>query len=310
MSVNDVARAIQSLINRPTAPQLAVALGISLVVMLVAMVLLLAGKRKWLALGTGIAGLAAAVLVLFIVDQQSYTTRESESITVTRPRYRERTRALARGGLLGLPGVAVLVGVGAWASARRRLRRSIPGLLKAGRMHLFLKEYEPALERFTRAIRIAPYLADAYCGRGAVYQGLGDVERARADYDQAIQCDPRSTHALLQRSRIRADSGEVEGALADLTRVMEIQPSDPELYLNRGICYFKKGLMSDAAADFQRVLKLTNHTDFAEPAKDYLRQIEGHGPGSVTTPVLPSTQSNGISGSTALPDARARDHTA
>ena len=36
----------------------------------------------------------------------------------------------------------------------------------------------------------------------------------------------------------------------------------------------KKGLLREAAADFQRVLKLTNHSDFAEPAKQYLRECE------------------------------------
>ena len=37
----------------------------------------------------------------------------------------------------------------------------------------------------------------------------------------------------------------------------------------------KKGQSSDAVADFERVLKLTNHSDFAEPAKKFLRQFEG-----------------------------------
>ena len=55
---------------------------------------------------------------------------------------------------------------------------------------------------------------------------------------------------------------------------MTIRANDPETYLNRGICLVKKGLVSEAAADFQRVLKLTNHSDFAEPAKQYLRECE------------------------------------
>jgi hypothetical protein len=89
---------------------------------------------------------------------------------------------------------------------------------------------------------------------------------------------------------------------------MEIQPIDPELYLNRGICFFKKGLTVDAAADFQRVLKLTNHTDFAEPAKDYLRQLGDHATGLPFSPLHPP-QFNGAPESAVLPEPRPKDHT-
>jgi tetratricopeptide (TPR) repeat protein len=307
VNVNDVAQLVQSLINWPAATGLVVALGISAALVLIAIFLLLIGWRRWVASGIGCVGLATIMAVLLIVDQQTTTSRESDNVTVTRPRYRERTRTLARSAMIALPGVAVLVVVGAWASVRRRLRRSIPRLLKAGRMHLFLKEYEPALAEFGRAIRISPYLAEAYCGRGDAYQGLGDLERALADYDQAIEYDPRSTHAYIRRARIRTETGDCDGALADLNRVMEIQPSDPELYLNRGICFFKKGLMSDAAADFQRVLKLTNHSDFAEPAKDFLRQVDRHAAGRPFTSPLGPPQDNGAPDATALPDPRAKD---
>ena len=50
-------------------------------------------------------------------------------------------------------------------------------------------------------------------------------------------------------------------------------PNDPDTYLQRGVCLVKKGLVDDAIADFYRVLKLTNHSDYAEPAKAYLRQV-------------------------------------
>ena len=58
--------------------------------------------------------------------------------------------------------------------------------------------------------------------------------------------------------------------------------NDPDFYLSRGICLMKKGLSSEAAADFERVLKLTNHSDFAEPAKKYLHEYESHTSASST----------------------------
>jgi tetratricopeptide (TPR) repeat protein len=304
----NLAQAFQDLVNRPTPTALAAALGISGLVLLIGCALLLAGKRRWL--GVGIVGFGALALlaVLFLVVQQTVTHRESESVSVTRYRYSESTRSLARTAMLAIPAVAVAAGLGAWAAARRRLRRSVPGLVKSGRMHLFLKEYETAAADFSRAIRIAPYLAEAYWGRGMAFQGLGDPQRALAEFDRAIQYDPRQAPAFIQRARIRAEAGDLDGALADLNRVMELQPSDPELYLNRGICFFKKGLMLEAGADFHRVLKLTNHSDFAEPAKDYLRRLDGHTADLSPHPPVTPPQVNGATESTAMPEPKTEDY--
>jgi tetratricopeptide (TPR) repeat protein len=308
ISVMNLAQAFQDLLNRPTPAGLAAALGASGLLLLIGCALLLAGKRPWVGLVVGGLGLLAAMAVLFMVDQQTVTVRESESVSVTRPRFREQRRSLARAAMVAIPVVAAAVGLGVWASARRRLKKSVPGLLKAGRMHLLLKEFAPAEAEFNRAIRIAPYLAEAYCGRGMAYQGLGDPQRALADFDRAIDIDPRQAHAFIERARIRTEVGELDGALADLNRVMELQPSDPESYLTRGICFFKKRLMLEAAADFQRVLKLTNHSDFAEPAKDFLRQLDGHAVEATPHAQLAPPQANGVTESTALPEPKAEDY--
>ena len=110
----------------------------------------------------------------------------------------------------------------------------------------------------------------------------------------------RATHgwraAYLLRGKICLESGDIDSALADFGMLMTIRANDPETLLNRGICLMKKGLWSDASLDLQRVLKLTNHSDFAEPAKQYLRECESHAPKA-----LPATGSNGSSASGALP---------
>ena len=69
-----------------------------------------------------------------------------------------------------------------------------------------------------------------------------------------------------------------------------MRPNDAECYLNRGVCLAKKGLITDAILDFQRVLKLTNHSDFAEPARYYLEQLGGENP---LAPHLPIPSGNG-----------------
>ncbi len=306
----NVFQALQGPINRVATPAIAGALAVSILLLLIACGLLLGGRRKWIGVAVGVIALIGALAALVIVDRQTISLREGESVTVTRPRHTERTRTLVRAGMLGLPGVFGLVALGAWASAHRRLRLSVPGIMKAARGHLFQKEYEPALNDFNRAIRIAPHLAEAYCGRGAAYQGLGDLDRALDDYNQAIQRDPRLVGAYMHRARIRTETGDFDGALVDLGRVMEIHPTDPELYLNRGICLHKKGLVADAAADFHRVLKLTNHTDFAEPAKEFLLRLDSSASSAPAAPPapLPAPQSNGVADSTVMPEPKTEDY--
>jgi hypothetical protein len=68
---------------------------------------------------------------------------------------------------------------------------------------------------------------------------------------------------------------------------MFMRPNDAQCYLNRGVCLAKKGILTEAVFDFQRVLKLTNHSDYAEPARFYLNQLGGENRLPVPSP-LPS----------------------
>jgi len=82
-----VTQAFQNLINRPTPSALAVTLGVSILLLLIACALLLSGRRKWLDLGIGVFGLILTLLAMFLVDHQTISSRESDSVLVTRPRY-------------------------------------------------------------------------------------------------------------------------------------------------------------------------------------------------------------------------------
>jgi hypothetical protein len=258
-------QSLDRLINGPSAAALAGAAGVGAVLVLMAFGVLLfsAGRRKWIAGILGVLGLSATFAVIYLVHTQTVKTRESESVTVTRPRFPESVRSLARGATIGLPSLCVVVSLVAWGAARRRLRSRLPRVLKAGRAHFFQKEYEAALGQYHQALHIAPYLGEAYC-----------------------------------------DQDDFEGALADFETLLNMRATDPDLYLHRGICLLKKGLVNDAADDFRRVLKLTNHSDFADPAKEYLRKIES--PGAPGLP-FPAAESNGAPPTDVQPEPRSKD---
>jgi tetratricopeptide (TPR) repeat protein len=196
------------------------------------------------------------------------------------------------------------VGLAAWAESQRRLRSRVPRHLKEGRTLFLRKEYDAALAEYNRTIQIAPDRGEAYYGRGCVYHALGKTSLARADLDHALRCDPRLFPAYLERAKLSTETGDLDGALADFGQLMIILGgNDPELYLNRGICLLKKGQVHDAVADFHRVLKLTNHSDYADPAKNYLRQYE-----APAQAVQPAADVNGAPATSALPEPKTEDY--
>src|SRR5262249_12414269 len=155
--------------------------------MVLAMVLLGRGRpRRW-AFGLGGIGAATVAVALWLVTAQTVRERQGEGVTVTRTRYAPGTRTLALVSLIGLPSLGLLVALGIWTANRRRRRGLVPRYLKAGRKHLLHRDYDTALASFNQAIESAPYRAEAYYGRGCVYQAMGQTEPALADFDQAVQ---------------------------------------------------------------------------------------------------------------------------
>jgi len=275
-----------SVVDYPTWVGLKWAMYAAAVLVVIAAILLIAGKLRWFARALGLVALVVVMGVLY--DIQGQTVKLISLGGHARhilPRYSPAVRIWARAGMVGIPAVAIAIMVSAWGVTQRKLRSQVPRQLKTGRQHFLRKEYDAALREYNHATQVAPELAEAYWGRGCVHQAKGDVALALADFQKAIESDPRFGRAYLERAKIRAELGDFDGALADFEQLAVLQANDPGLYLCRGVCFLKKGLHKDAAADFRRVLKLTNHSDFAEPAKSYLRQCESQTfPSTVPTP--------------------------
>jgi tetratricopeptide (TPR) repeat protein len=242
------------------------------------------------------------MVLLFVVLEQTTIERPSAVVTIKRFRYSEWRRLSALIALVVLPCVTSGVMWVGYMRARRLRRRQVPGRLKAGLKHFIHRELDAALREYDEAIAAAPEHAEAYCRRGLVYNEMGKTEQALADLDNAIRCDPRFSPAYLERGKLRTAKGDFDGALADFGQLMVTRADDPDTHLQRGVCFVKKGLFDDAIADFYRVLKLTNHSDYAEPAKAYIRQVLDDKAGAAGR-----YRTNGVSSSSLPPRLPAQD---
>jgi tetratricopeptide (TPR) repeat protein len=289
-------------INWPDQTGLAIGLGAGLAILCIAALLLAIGKVRRFARGLGIVGLLVLMAFVWVVHSQTITEKQGPRLTVTTMRYSPRIRQATTAALVGLPAIAAVVMSLVFFSTRRRLRAQVPRQLKAGRRHLVNKEYTAALREYNKAIEASPENAEAYFRRGSVLQAMGDVPHAIEDFDRAIDHDSRLAPAYLARAKIHTETGNLDLALADFEKLMAFRANDAESFLHRGICLLKKGFLGDAAADFQRVLKLTNHSDFAEPAKTYLHECQGP-----DYPTAPIHGANGASADRSVPETRAQE---
>jgi tetratricopeptide (TPR) repeat protein len=286
---------------------LTVIFGAALVLITLAALLLSIGTLRLYARTAGILGVLTIMVAMFVIDEQTEQDKVSPNVTVTRSRYPEATRFQCRVALLGLPVAAVVVITAEATATQRRLRSTVPSHLKEGRKLLVVGRYDDALREFNKALEISPYLGVAYYQRGRVYEARGATDLALADFDQALRRDAQIAHAFLHRGRNRTERGEFDSALADFNQLMIMRPNDPECYLNRGVCLARKGVITEAILDFQRVLKLTNHSDYAEPARFYLTQLDGQDPLQVPCP-LPSVNGTTHALNAALTQPPAQGH--
>jgi tetratricopeptide (TPR) repeat protein len=92
------------------------------------------------------------------------------------------------------------------------------------------------------------HYADAYAGRGIVYQIKGDNDDAIADYTKAIEIDPWYANAYVGRGMIYRLKGDSDHAVADFTQAIEINPRYAIAYFNRGSIFETKGERERAIA--------------------------------------------------------------
>lgn len=263
-------------------------------VIVIAVLLYAIGRLRPLAAALGGLGVLSLMFGLVLVHEAKVLDHRDEFVTIRHWRFPETVRFKARTALLCLPTTAVFVMLQLFWTAQRRRRRTLPGHLKEGRIRFAHGDYDAAISSYNQALEIAPYLGDAYLQRGCAHEAKGDCQAALVDYDQALSNDPQLAGAYLHRGRVRTELGDLDAAEDDFNHFMTMRPNDVVGYLNRGICFAKKGDAVNATSDFHRVLKLTNHSDFADPARLYLAKLEALE--SASTPVLsPATQPNGVS---------------
>ena len=107
------------------------------------------------------------------------------------------------------------------------------------------------------AIEIKPNDARFYISRGT-FRGTKNYEDAIEDYTKAIAIEPNSVFAYLLRGDSKSKLGDYQGAIDDYTKAIAIEPNKAYLYNYRSESKRKLGDNEGADEDDRKAEKLKN----------------------------------------------------
>lgn len=127
---------------------------------------------------------------------------------------------------------------------------------RQGNRHYDLKQYEKAVECYSKAIRMQVNTAQFYSDRGCAYDTLGEHDKAISDFEKAIELDPEDTAAYINMGYTYNNLGKYDKAFSFLDQAIKLDPEDAVAYVNRGYAYRSLGEHDQAMSDFNRAIDL------------------------------------------------------
>lgn len=137
-----------------------------------------------------------------------------------------------------------------------------------------LRDYEPAIADFGRAIDLTPDWPLAYLMRAiANYQKMKaedsdpaqgesvEVRRAKlrsiiADFDKATELSPNMAFAYYDKGNVLLEEEDLTSAVSAYSKAVDLKPDFGEAYYNRGYAYMKLGNREAGTADLSKAGEL------------------------------------------------------
>ncbi|MFA4843081.1 MAG: tetratricopeptide repeat protein, partial [Candidatus Omnitrophota bacterium] len=128
------------------------------------------------------------------------------------------------------------------AQAPQEAQPEARAFLDEGYKHFNAKEYDEAIEAFTKAIDLNPEYAEAYGNRAASYNNQGNFDEAIKDYTRAIELKcPNLAVVYYSRGLSYRGKKDYEKAAQDYGKATELKPDYLEVYLDLGLMHFVLG---------------------------------------------------------------------
>ena len=122
--------------------------------------------------------------------------------------------------------------------------------------HMKNEEYDDAIDKYTKAIKLKPDSAEAYVGRGIAQIDVKQPYKSIADFDKAISLKSDYTRAYLMRGTVNFTTSLYDKAIEDFTDAIYLEPKYPLPYVMRGMAHSMIGDHASAQEDYIEAQKL------------------------------------------------------
>jgi serine/threonine protein kinase len=117
-------------------------------------------------------------------------------------------------------------------------------------------DYRKSAFACNQAIKLNPKDPDAYMARGAVYDKLGQPEKAIEDFTTAMTLSPPGFRCYYHRAIAYRNAGKYRQAIDDLSKAIEMDPQSAVFYAERGAAYENLGDHQKAIDEENRAIAL------------------------------------------------------
>lgn len=151
-------------------------------------------------------------------------------------------------------------------------------LWKRGVAYFMTKRMKLALNDFDAAIANGEDTAALHANCGAVYQQLGNLEKAKGEFDQSLKMDPSMWTTRIMRGGVELDLKEYNDALADADAALASPKIPPDqkgtAHRLKGMALFKLDKFNESIVELNQAIQTMSGKD--KGAAIFLRGASYH----------------------------------
>jgi tetratricopeptide (TPR) repeat protein len=116
--------------------------------------------------------------------------------------------------------------------------------------------YDKAIDCFTKAISLNPYLPECYYNRALAESRLENYMASILDYSKAIELRPHFIMAYNNRGADKLAMSDIDGAIRDYNKAIALDSGYAKAWYNRGVAYLNQKKYENAISDLLRTVNL------------------------------------------------------
>ena len=132
-------------------------------------------------------------------------------------------------------------------------------VFQRGNFLVMIGQTEMAIETYSDAIELTPFLPAYYNNRGVAYRETDNLPEALKDYNTAIRLKQDFAEAYNNRGRVYYDIDDSLKALEDYNKAIQLKNDFAEAYNNRGVAYANEEIFDNAIRDFNIAISLNQY---------------------------------------------------